>query len=184
MTGPKHIEDVIMIMHKTSCFTAVALLSLSSGVALGAQGPIYKCAQADGTVLYSDYPCGGGTVVDVHPGSADPNAKERLARAQSELDRAAAARRANEQEIAARREELDQLRRQSEAAQNMAEPVSNASDVYYGIGYDGYGPYTQGRVQRPNFHGSARGHRASLKNRFHHGEGRVPGVIRRPHPPH
>jgi Domain of unknown function (DUF4124) len=182
MTGPEHIEDVIMIMHKTSCFTVVALLSLSSGVALGAQGPIYKCAQADGTVLYSDYPCGDGTVVDVHPGSADPNAKERLARAQSELDRAAAARRANEQEIAARREELDQLRRQSEAAQNMAEPVSNASDVYYGTGY-GDGLYAGGRMQRPTFHGGGRGHRGLPKARFHE-DGRVPAVIRRPHPPH
>ena len=171
-----------MIIRKISCFTVAALLSLSSGVALGAQGPIYNCAQADGTMLYSDYACGGGTVVDVHPGSADPNATERLARAQSELDRAAAARRASEQEIAARREELDQLRRQSEAARNMAEPASNSSDVYYGTGYDAYGPYTQGRVQRPNAHGSARGHRASLKSRFHD-EGRVPAVIRRPHPP-
>jgi hypothetical protein len=166
-------------MHKISCFTAVAPFLLASSIAFGAQGPIYKCAQPDGTPLYSDYPC-GGTVVDVHPGSADPNAKERLARAQAELDRAAAARRASEQEIAARREELDQLRRQSDAAQNMVEPASNASDIYYGSGYDGYGSYTHGRAQRPNFHGGARGHRASHKSRFHHGEGRVPAVIRRP----
>ena len=181
MMRPKQDGDVIMIMRKISCFTAVTLLSLCSGIAVGAQGPIYKCAQADGTLLYSDYPCGGGTVLDVHAGSADPDATERLARAQSELDRAAA-RRANELEVAARREELNQLRRQSEAAQNMAEPASNGSDVYYGSGYDAYGPYKQGRMQRPNFPGSARGHRASLKSRFH-GEGRVPAVIRRPHPP-
>jgi len=165
-----------MTMRKISCFTAVALLSLCSGL-LGAQGPIYKCAQVDGSLLYSDYPC-GGTVVDVHPGSADPDAKERLANAQSELDRAAAARRTNELEAAARREELSQLRRQSEAAQNMAEPASNPSDAYYGTGYDAYGPY----IQRSNVRGGARGHRTSLKSRFH-GEGRVPAIIRRPHPP-
>jgi hypothetical protein len=167
-------------MRKISRFAAVALFSLTSGLAFAAQGPIYKCVQADGTLLYSDYPC-GGTVLDIHPESADPNAKERLARAQSELDRAAAARSANEQEVAARREELRQLQRQSEAAQ--AEPASNASDIYYGTGYDAYGPYAQGRVQGPNFHGSSRGHRASLKSRFHHGDGRVPAVIRRPQPP-
>src|SRR6266550_9486129 len=123
-----------MMMLRISGFPAIALFLLTGGVAFGAQGPIYKCTQADGTMLYSDYPCGGGTVVDVHPGSADPNAKERLARAQSELDRAAAARRANEQEIAARREELDQLRRQSEAVQSVAEPVSNGYDAFYGTG--------------------------------------------------
>ena len=170
----------MMIMRRIACFTVVALLSLCSGVALGAQGPIYKCAQADGTTLYSDYPC-GGTVVDVHPGSADPNARERLARAQSELDGAASARRANEQEIAARREELNQLRRQSEAAQSVAEPLSNGYDAFYGTGY-GDGLYAGGRIQRPNSHGGGRAHRGSPKARFHE-DGRVPAVIRRPHPP-
>ena len=169
-----------MTMRKISCFTAVALLSLSSGL-LGAQGPIYKCTEADGTLLYSDYPCGDGTVVDVYPGSADPNAKERLARAQFELDRAAAARSVNEREAAARREELRQLREQSEAAQNMAEPVSNGYDIFYGTGY-GDGLYGGGRMQRPNFHGGGPGHRGSPKARFHE-DGRVPAVIRRPHPP-
>src|SRR5207237_1300181 len=105
-----------------------------------AQGPIYRCAQADGMLLYSDSPCAGGSVVDVHPGSADPNAAERLARARAELDRAAETRRINEQQAARRREQMDQLRRQAEAAQTLAEPVSNESDAYYGAGY-GFGPY-------------------------------------------
>jgi acyl-CoA reductase-like NAD-dependent aldehyde dehydrogenase len=120
-----------------------------------------------------DSPCSGGTIVDVHPGRADPNAKERLARAQAELDRAAVLRRANEQE-AARRDELAQLRRQSESGQSMAEP---ASDVYYGTGYDAYGPYMQRRTQRSTFHGGGRGHRSLAKDRFHV-EHRVPAVIR------
>ncbi|HEY3177544.1 MAG TPA: hypothetical protein VGL25_01535 [Casimicrobiaceae bacterium] len=171
-----------MVMHKSLCFAAAAVFSFVTNVAIGAQGPIYKCTQADGTLLYSDYPCDGGAVVDVHPGRADPNAKDRLIRAQAELDRAAAERRVNEQEAAARREEMNQLRRQSEAAQSMAEPVSNAADVYYGTGYDGYGSYTPRRMQRSNIHGGGRGHRLSPKDRFH-GQGRLPAVIRRPHPP-
>ena len=167
-----------MIIRTISCISAAALLSLCSGIAIGAQGSIYRCAQLDGTLLYADSPCDGGTFVDVHPGLADPNAKERLARAQAELDRAAVLRKANEQD-AARREEL---RRQSEAAQSTPELAPNASDLYYGTDYGAYGLYSQGRAQRSNFRGGARGHRASSKSRFH-AEGRVPAVIRRPHPP-
>ena len=102
MTKVKRDEDSIMIVRTISRFTAAALLSLTSGIAIGAQGPIYRCAQADGTLLYADNPCDGGTLVDVHPGRADPDAKERLARAQVELNRAAADRKANEQAAAAR----------------------------------------------------------------------------------
>jgi hypothetical protein len=166
-----------MIIRTIFSVSAAALLSLTSGIAIGAQGPIYRCAQADGTLLYADTPCEGGTVVDIHPGRADPDAKERLARTQAELNRAAADRKANEQAAAARNEELAQWRRQSEAAQSMAEPVNNASDAYYGSGFDAYGPYTQRRMQRSNFHGGGRGHRSSAKDRFH-GENRVPAIIR------
>ena len=178
VTKLKRDEDSIMIVRTISRFTAAVLLSLTSGIAIGAQGPIYRCAQADGTLLYADNPCDGGTLVDIHPGRADPDAKERLERAQVELNRAAADRKANEQAAAARNEELAQLRRQQEAAQSMAEPVNNASDAYYGAGFDAYGPYTQRRMQRSNFRGGGRGHRSSAKDRFH-GEKRVPAVIRR-----
>ena len=174
MTILKHDEDSMMIIRTISCFGAAALLSLVGGVAMAAEGAIYRCLQANGTILYADNPCDGGTVVDVHPGLPDPNAKERLARAQAELDHAAVLRRANEQDTA-RRDELAQLRGQLESGQSMAEP---ASDVYYGSGYDAYGPYTQHRTQRSNLHGGGRGHRPSAKNRFH-GEGRVPAVVRR-----
>jgi hypothetical protein len=169
----KRDEDSIMTIRTISCFGAAALLSLIGAVAMAADGPIYRCTQADGTRLYADSPCDGGTVVDVHPGRPDPNAKERLGRAQAELDRAAVVRKANEEE-AARRDELAQSRRQLEAGQRMAEP---ASDVYYGTGYDAYGPYTQRRMQRSNLHGGGRGHRSLNKNPSH-GENRVP-VIRR-----
>jgi hypothetical protein len=168
----KRDEDSIMIIRTISCFGAAALLSLLGGVAIAADGPIYRCTQTDGTLLYADSPCDGGTVVDVHPGQPDPNAKERLARAQAELDRAAVLRKANEE--AARRDQLAQLRRQLDVGQSIAEP---ASDVYYGAGYDAYGPYTQRWKQRSNLHGGGRGHRSMNKHRFH-GEDRVP-VIRR-----
>jgi hypothetical protein len=178
MMKPEHDEDLIMIIRTPICFITAALLSLISAIAIGAQGPIYRCAQADGTLLYADNPCDGGTVVDVHPGLADPGAKERLARAQAELDRAAALRRANEREAAVRREEMNRLRQQAEAAQSMAEPVNNASDASYGTGSEIYQPYTQRRMQRSDLHGGGRGHRSPAKDRVH-GEHRVPAVIRR-----
>ena len=67
-------------------------------------------------------------------------------------------------------------------ATTTTEPVNNTADVYYGTGYDAYGPYTPRRMQRSNVHGAGRGHRSSPKDRFH-GQGRLPAVIRRPHPP-
>ena len=166
-----------MVIRTISSFTAAALLSLTTGIAIGAHGPIYRCTQADGTLLYADNPCDGGSLVDIQPGQADPDAKERLARAQADLNRAAD-RRANEQAAAARNEELAQLRRQSEAAQRMAEPVNNASDTYYGDGSNAYGPYSPRRMQRSNFRGGGRGHRSPDKDRLH-GENRIPPVIRR-----
>ena len=39
--------------------SALATLLL---VASGAQGTVYRCAQASGAVLYSDYPCDGASV--------------------------------------------------------------------------------------------------------------------------
>jgi hypothetical protein len=75
-------------------------------IASGADSAIYRCAQTGGAVLYSDFPCDGAKVVDIHPGSADPNGRERLARVQAELDRAAADRRAREQFEDAHREAL------------------------------------------------------------------------------
>src|SRR5207244_11185887 len=102
-------------------------------IASGAQGTVYRCAQAGGAVLYSDYPCDGASVVDIRPGSADPNAKERLAHAQAELDRAAAERRAREQFEAARREEMARGR---QAARDAAEPPPTAPDTYLGHPYE------------------------------------------------
>lgn len=136
-------------------------------IATAAPGAVYRCAQPNGTVLYSDSPCAGGSVVDIHPGAADPNAKERLARAQAELDRAAAERRAQEQFEAARREAQ---------APPIAEPSPIPPDAYYGTAYDFYAPYAPADRLRD------RNHRAppfKVKDRV----GRVPQVVRTPHPP-
>src|SRR5690349_12406880 len=115
-----------MNLRSSLCLSALATLLL---VASGAYGTVYRCSQASGAVLYSDYPCDGASVVDIRPGSADPNAKERLARAQAELDRAAAERRAREQFDAARREEMA---REAQAAPYVAESPPAPPDGYYG----------------------------------------------------
>ena len=150
--------------------SALATLLL---IASGAQGTVYRCAQAGGAVLYSDYPCDGASVVDIRPGSADPNAKERLAHAQAELDRAAAERRAREQFEAARREEMA---RGTKAALYAAEPPPTSPDTYNGTAYDFYAPY----LPADRLHdGAHRGASFKVKHR----ENRVPQIVRRPHPP-
>ena len=92
-----------MTIRMISWIAAFAPLFFASG----GEAAVYRCAQPDGTPLYSDYPCQGGAVVDIHPGAADPAARERLSRAQAELDRAAVERRAREQFEAAQREQQE-----------------------------------------------------------------------------
>ena len=159
-----------MNIRSSLCLSALATLLL---IASGAQGTVYRCAQAGGAVLYSDYPCDGASVVDIRPGSADPNAKERLARAQAELDRAAAERRARAQFDTARREETA---RQAQAAPYAMEPPPTSPDAYYGTAYDFYAPY----VPVDRLHDGAH-RRASFKAKDR--EKRVPQVVRTPHPP-
>ncbi len=98
---------------------ALAFVSVASVAAEIAGATVYKCTQANGAVLYADYPCKGGAVVDIRPGSAAPDATQRLERARDELDRAAARRQANDEVTALRREELNQRRRELEAAQSV-----------------------------------------------------------------
>ena len=154
-------------MNKRWIFGMAALMPLWV-LAASAQAAIYRCAQPDGTVLYADYPCQGGAVVDVHPGTADPDAKERLARAQAELDRAAADRRA--------REQLEAARREAEGARSVTPSIPN--DAYSGAAYDLYTPIA---TYAPNDRLRSGAHRTSRKPREH--ERRVPQVIRTPHPP-
>ena len=116
--------------------TAVALGLIASGGA-AADAPIYKCTQA-GVVLYADFPCNGGAIVDIHPGVADPAASARLQRAQAELDKGAARHRA-EEELAAQRAEMERLRYDASVPRSAPEPDMSYPDVGYGLVLGGYG---------------------------------------------
>ena len=118
--------------------TAVALGLVACGSAVAADASIYKCVQASGAVLYADYPCNGGAILDIHPGVADPTANERLLRAQAELDKAAARRRADEQ-LASQRAEAERLRYGAGAPRGAPEPDMNYPEVAYGFVSDGHG---------------------------------------------
>ena len=127
--------------------------------------PVYKCQQAGGTVLYADYPCKGGAVVDIRPGAAAPNASEQLARARDELDRAAARRQAIEAAEALRRREIEG-QREFAGTQTAAYAPDDYLPAY---GY--YMPYANPRVHLPI---------ARPRDRPRAEERRVPAVIRRP----
>jgi hypothetical protein len=124
-------------------------------VASAAGAAVYKCTQASGTVAYQDFPCKGGTVVDVRAGSDDPAAVDRLERANAEFNQAAAVRSANEAMAAQRREALYQQRRAADAAQAMAEAAANPPAIY--VPYGVPGPV---RKHRQSVHHRAEEHRA------------------------
>ena len=153
-----------MLAAVTALFVVVA-----PGVAIAqAPAPIYKCRQPGGAILYADYPCKNGAVVDLRPGTAAPDARERLARAQDELDRAAARRQALEAAEFAQRSELAQRRLAWEAAAAADAPI-----VTYQPAYGYYGGYVTPRrhpVHTPPL----------ADNRRAIPQGRVPAVIRRP----
>jgi hypothetical protein len=162
---------------------ALGLVVLGSVGARAADAPIYKCAQENGAVLYTDHPCKGGAVVDVHPGLPDPAAAERLARARAELDRSAARRKADEALAEMRRQEMARLRFEAEAAQSAADPMITYPDVTYGPVYGGYGWQGNRRTHRPDFHRRFESRHqvpgAISKPGAQH-RSRVPAVIRRP----
>ena len=135
-----------MISRKALCLVlALSPLSFEVTDAAGADVQIYKCTQPNGTVLYTDLPCKGGTAVDIRLGPADPAAPARLAHAQAELDAAAAQRRAEEEIAAARREELNRLNLETEGEQGQTAPLADYPDQAYG---PAYGP-SKGHAHRP-----------------------------------
>ena len=160
---------------------AAATLAFVSVATVAAEVPgttVYKCPQPNGAVLYADYPCKGGAIVDIRPGSAAPDAMQRLEHARNELERAAVRRQASDERAALRREELDQRRRELEAAQSM-EFAAISPDSTYVPAYGFYGPYVKHRSDRFDIHRRAE-HRGAEHRRGVH-ESRVPAVIRRPH---
>ena len=156
-----------------SLLLALSLLSLGITDAAAADAQVYKCTQPNGTVLYTDNPCKGGTAVDIRLGPADPAAPARLAHAQAELDAVAVQRRAEEEIAAARREELNRLHLEAEAEQGTTAPLAD-----YPVTYDPvYGPST-GHAHR---RGSPSKHQQ--ETRHDQGQGRVPAIVRGPHGP-
>jgi hypothetical protein len=173
----------IMSLRKIIRFAAPLALLALGGIARAA--PIYKCPDANGAVLYADYPCEGGAVLDIYPGRPDPAAEERLLRARLELDRAAAQRRSREEMMAARRDELNRLRREAEAAQAAAEREAPEPEVYYGSIYGTYAPYAVRRPKHPALHKHAdasprEADGSVIAKPREHSRGRVPAIVRRP----
>ena len=169
MTSP------IMISRNALCLVlALSLLSLGITDAVGADAQVYKCTQPNGTVLYTDTPCKGGTAVNIRLGPADPAAPARLAHARAELDAEAARRRAEEEIAAARREELNRLNLEAVTEQGPTAPLADYPNVDYG---PVYGP-SNGRAHR---RGSPSTHQQEM--RHDQGQGRVPAIVRGPHGP-
>jgi hypothetical protein len=136
-----------------STFALPIAFALIFASAAGAQ--VYKCQQGNAGVSYQDFPCKGGTVVDVRAGSDDPAAVDRLDRANAEFNRAAAARSANEAIASQRREALYQQQSAAAAAQAMADAAANPPAFYAPV-YGVPGPI---RKRRPNVHHRAEEHR-------------------------
>lgn len=157
------------MISRNALYLVLALSPLSLGIAdaAGPDAQVYKCTQPNGTVLYTDRLCNGGTAVDIRLGPADPAAPARLAHAQAELDAAAAQRKAEEQMAAAHREELNRLRLEAEAEQEATAPVADYPIVGYGPGYRSSKPHPRHRGSPSEQHGHTR-----------HDEGRVPATVR------
>ena len=132
-----------------------------------AQSSVYKCRQANGAVLYQDYACKDGVVVDLKPDAADPAAIRRLERAQAESEREAARRRASEERSRAARE---RLLSEAEASQDYTPQM----ETVYVPAYPYYVPRGRPHVQP---HAS----RASHEQRRELHARRVPAIVRRPH---
>jgi hypothetical protein len=156
-----------------------AVVVVATGVACApasaADMPVYKCRQANGAVAYQDYPCKGGTVVDIKPETTDPAAIARFERAQGEFNRNSAAR----AELALRQEELALRRREIEASRAPYDSGAAAPSSGYYSGYTGYYPgyafdYAVPYVTKPP---RVTHHNSGDRNRP---QGRVPAVIRLP----
>jgi hypothetical protein len=119
---------------------AAALVALSPAASRAGDSPVYRCAQADGRVLYTDVPCAGGAAVDIRPGKADPAATERLARAQASLDAAAAQRKADLAQEDAQRAQYGPARDGGAASVPAQADNTGYGYDFYGFGYaPGYG---------------------------------------------
>ncbi len=150
---------------------ALAGVALATAASAAAQStttaPVYRCVEPGGRVLYADYPCKGGALVDIRPGVPAPDATERLARARDELDRAAARRQAIDDASALQRQALNQ--RQQELDAHRYADAGYVPDTSYLPAYGFYMPYAG--AHRPRA-------RPPARPAQHVPTGRVPAVIR------
>jgi len=162
---------------RASFAITVAIASICSALACRADAAddtatasVYKCRQSNGAVLYQDYACKDGVVVDIKPDAADPAAIRRFERAQAAYEREAARRRASEFGEERRRAVLERMRSEAEASQDHAPQA----DTLYVPAYPYYVPRARPRLP-------SHAPRASHEQRRDLHERRVPVIVRRPH---
>ena len=147
-----------------------SMLACGTSTAANVTGAsVYKCYADDGSVVYQDYACKGGSRVDIKADAVDPYAVARLQEAQSAFDRRAAEREASEAAASLRREELAVRARDFDAAQRYADAASDAADTYWPA-YGYFVPYVAPRERD-------RRHRAQPPSRKQARESRVPAVV-------
>jgi hypothetical protein len=144
----------------------IAAIALTLASAANAQdnasSSVYRCKQSNGAIAYQDYPCKGGVAVEIKPEHADPQAIQRLRRAQAEFDRAYAERRAAEAVV--RRREL--IERPPAIDNGVQTPDATQAPEYLL-----YGPLPRSNAERRN----RRTMRPIVVPRR-----RIPGSVRRP----
>jgi hypothetical protein len=145
----------------------VAVIALAIATAASAQpdaaAPVFRCKEANGGITYQDYPCKGGVTVDIKPDTANPEAIQRLRRAEAEFDRAHAQRRATET-LAQRRALIE--RRTIEGGPGGAPEADEAPEYLL------YGPLPRTSFERRD---------RRVKRRAVVPERRIPVVVRRRH---
>jgi hypothetical protein len=157
---------------RAATIIAIAALAFAAGAAEAATAPIYKCVGKDRGLIYTDQPCKGGEMLDVHPGEVDPAAVERLQVARDMLDRSAAARIANERRIAEQAAFAAAMQRQRDSEHVAADADYDA----YVSPDDQYLSWYPGTVRTPRPHPP---HKPPVKPTPHGSAPRGPFVVPR-----
>ena len=136
-----------------SAVAVIALAIASAATAESAAAPsVYRCKQANGSIAYQDFPCKGGTAVDIKADAPDPIAIERLQRQQAEFDRAYAQRQAEE---AAQRQRVEPPRASlPPLSENDYEPYDQPTYFFYGGSVPSVGFRNQDKMSRDRNHGN------------------------------
>jgi uncharacterized protein DUF4124 len=113
---------------------AIAALLTASPLVRAAETTVFRCVEPGGRVLYTDAPCRNAAVIELHPGTADPAAAQRLKQAQATLDAGMDKLRAEQARDAERAEAMAQAR----AAALASQPPESAPALDYWPLYGGY----------------------------------------------